>query len=33
MLVIVLLATGFLGALMRPLLRVGEYAIRLIVGI
>ena len=33
MLVIVLLATGFLGTLMRPLLRVGEYAIRVIVGI
>ena len=33
MLVIVLLATGLLGTLMRPLLRVGEYAIRAIVGI
>ena len=32
-LVIVLLATGFLGTLMRPLLRLGEYAVRLIVGI
>jgi Zn-dependent protease len=33
MLVIVLLATGFLGTLMRPLLRMGEYVIRAIVGI
>ncbi len=33
MLVILLLATGVLGTLMRPLLRLGEYAIRLIVGI
>ena len=33
MVVILLLATGFLGTLMRPLLRLGEYAVRLIVGI
>ena len=33
MLVILLLATGFLGTLMRPLLRLGEFAIRAIVGL
>ena len=31
-LVIVLLATGVLGSLMMPILRVGEYAIRLLLG-
>jgi len=33
MLVIILLATGLLGTLMQPLLRLGLAAVRLIVGV
>jgi hypothetical protein len=33
MVVILLLATGVLGTLMLPLLRAGEYAIRLLLGL